>query len=67
MSLTYKSLSQRPQTFQRIIGISVSEFEGILLKLEPLWEEKVIGSYKRQGRLYNNSVQEIFYDAPPVL
>jgi len=60
MSLTYKSLSQRPQTFQRIMGISVSEFEAILLKLEPLWEKKVIGSYKRQGRLYNNSVREIF-------
>lgn len=60
MSLTYKSLSQRPQTFQRIMGISVCEFELILLKLEPLWEEKAIGSYKRQGRLYNNSVREIF-------
>ena len=59
MSLTYKSLSQRPQTFQRIMGISVSEFEAILLKLEPLWEKKVIGSYKRQGRFYNNSVREI--------
>ena len=42
MSLTYKSLSQRPQTFQRIMGISVSEFEAILLKLEPLWEKKVL-------------------------
>ena len=59
MSLTYKSLIKRPQTFQRIMGISVSEFESILIKLEPLWEEKVIGSYKRQGRLYNNSVREI--------
>lgn len=60
MSLTYKSLSKRPQTFQRIMGISVSEFESILLKLEPSWNEKVIGGYKRQGRLYNNSVREIF-------
>ena len=59
MSLTYKSLSKRPQIFLRLMGISISEFDAILLKLEPLWHEKIIGSYKRQGRRYDNSVAEI--------
>lgn len=59
MSLTYKSLNKHPQIFLRLMGISISEFDAILLKLEPLWHEKIIGSYKRQGRRYDNSVAEI--------
>lgn len=60
MSLTYKSLSKRPTIFQRLMGISVKEFDAILLKLEPAWNENVIGGYKRQGRRFDNGVPEIF-------
>jgi hypothetical protein len=59
MALSYEVLSKRPKIFLRLIGIKVKEFDAIVLKLRPLWQEKVIGSYKRQGRRFDNDIPEL--------
>jgi len=50
MSLNYTKLRRRPTVFLRIVGISVDHFDHILMQLEPLWQKKVLGTYKRPGR-----------------
>src|ERR1700689_3983003 len=52
MSLRYSKIKNRPTLFNRIFGLKVEEFERILKAVEPEWEKKVIGRYKRQGRNY---------------
>ncbi len=56
MSIEYSKIKAHPQTFIRLFGIKVNEFEDILEKVTPLWEERVIGSYKRPGRFYKLSL-----------
>ena len=50
MSMNYKHLSQKPVIFNRLVGMKVEEFNSILEKLVPLWQEKVLSAYKRPGR-----------------
>ncbi len=52
MKELYYKIKKHPQIFLRLVGISVVEFELLLKKLEPLWQDKVIGQYKRPGRNY---------------
>lgn len=52
MSLKYTKIKKRPVIFNRLFGVSVSQFEGILLKVEPQWQKHVINRYKRPGRDY---------------
>lgn len=59
MSLRYIKIKNNPRTFQRLFGVNSSQFEEILHKVEPKWEKKVIGSYKRQGREYKLEVAEM--------
>lgn len=59
MSINYKALSKRPQNFERLLGLKVSDFDKIVIKLRELWEKEVIGSYKRQGRPYDHDIPEI--------
>lgn len=59
MSLRYTKIKQKPTTFQRLIGVSPSQFEDILRKVEPKWQEKVIGSYKGPGREYKLDVADM--------
>jgi hypothetical protein len=37
--LTYKKLSKREKSFQRLIGVSVGKFDEIVKKVRPYWEE----------------------------
>jgi hypothetical protein len=48
--LTYRKIKKRPTTFNRLFGVSVDQFEEILEKVTPVWEQKVIKNYKRPGR-----------------
>lgn len=48
--LSYDKLRKKPITFNRLFGVSVSQFEKILKKVEPVWQKEVINRYKRQGR-----------------
>ncbi len=52
MSLKYTKIRKSPIIFNRLFGISVSQFEEILLKTEPQWQKHVINRYKRPGRDY---------------
>ena len=59
MSLRYKKIKKKPKTFNRLFGVSVSQFEAILSKVAPLWEQKVIGTYKGPGRHYKLEVADM--------
>lgn len=52
MSLKYIKIKKSPIIFNRLFGVSVSQFEEILLKIEPQWQKQVINRYKRPGRNY---------------
>lgn len=48
----YNKLSKKPHTFQKITGVSVSEFNTMLEKLRPLWNKRVEKPKKVSGRPY---------------
>ena len=52
MSLRYSKIKNHPTIFNRLFGVSVSEFERILKAVEPEWNNKVVKKYKRPGRNY---------------
>ena len=52
MSLKYTKIRKNPIIFNRLFGVSVSQFDEILLKIESKWEKQVIHYYKRPGRNY---------------
>ena len=52
MSLKYTKIKKNHTIFQRLFGVSVAQFETIFKKVEPRWQAKVIGGYKRKGRDY---------------
>ena len=59
MALKYDKIRKKPNTFNRLFGVSVLQFEGILQKVEPLWQKQVIGHYKRPGRFHKLEVSEM--------
>lgn len=59
MSIRYAKIKKKPTTFNRLFGVSVPQFEAILAKVAPLWEQKVIGSYKRLGRHYKLEIADM--------
>ena len=50
--LSYTKLRRKPQTFCRLFGVKVENFEKILQKASPLWERKGLKQYQRPGRPY---------------
>lgn len=48
----YSRLKTRPKNFLRATGVSLEQFEGIVLRCQPLWESKVLKSKKLDGRPY---------------
>lgn len=59
MSIKYTKIKKHPTIFLRLFGITPPQFEKIIKKLEPLWEKKILGSYKRPGRDFKLSVEEM--------
>ena len=59
MSLSYKKIKKSPSTFSRLFGITVPQFEVIMKKLCPLWDRKVISKYKRPGRDFKLSLEDM--------
>lgn len=59
MSISYKVTSQKPVIFNRLVGMKVKDFEVILEKLTPLWEKKVLATYKRPGRNFKLSLADM--------
>lgn len=52
MALRYGKIRNNPKTFHRLFGITPSECEGILVKLDPLWKNRIRETNKRPGRNY---------------
>lgn len=59
MSLNYKQVSQKPAIFNRLVGMSVKDFDAILEKLTPLWHKKILSAYKRPGRNFKLELADI--------
>lgn len=59
MSLRYEKVKSRPETFLRLFGVTVVQFEAIMKGFRPLWESQVLKAYKRPGRPYKLGVEEM--------
>lgn len=59
MSVTYKVISRKPVIFNRLVGMKAKDFEVILEKLTPLWEKKVLSTYKRPGRNFKLNLADM--------
>ena len=59
MSLSYNKIKKKPTTFNSLFGLSVSQFEEILIKAEPEWNKKVLGRYRRPGRPYDHPLEDM--------
>ena len=59
MSLKYIKIRKSPIIFNRLFGVSVSQFDEILKKVEPRWQKQVINCYKRPGRDYKLELADI--------
>ena len=59
MSLRYARLKSKPILFQRLFGISPQDFHLIFQKVQPLWEKKLKREYKRPGRDFKRSLEDM--------
>lgn len=59
MTVSYKKISKHPKIFLRLLGVTREEFDILASKLELQWEQKVINKYKRPGRNYKLSIQQM--------
>ena len=59
MSLRYKKIKKSPTVFLRLFGVTPLQFEKIVKELSPLWNRKVLGSYKRPGRDFKLPLEDM--------
>lgn len=59
MKVSYKKLSKYPRVFLRLLGIRREEFEILISKLDILWKQRIISKYKRPGRNYKLSLEQM--------
>lgn len=59
MSLRYKKIKKKPTIFNSLLGVSVWQFEEILLKTTPAWNKRVLSKYKRPGRPYDHPLEDM--------
>jgi hypothetical protein len=59
MTVQYHKIKKRPIVFLRLFGIKTKDFENICAKLEPLWKEHVTKKYKKHGRNYKLSIEQM--------
>ena len=59
MAISYSKIIKHPRIFLRLFGITSEQIEIIAKKLEPLWQKNVISKYKRPGRNYKLSLQQM--------
>jgi len=48
----YERLTRRPQSFQRVTGLSLEQFDDVVLRCRPKWERRIIKPRKLDGRPY---------------
>jgi len=46
----YERLTRRPQSFQRVTGLSLEQFDDVVLRCRPKWERRIIKPKKLDGR-----------------
>lgn len=56
--IQYHQLKKRASVFQRLIGITISQFEDILHKVESVWVRKITAGYEKPGRTHKNSLAD---------
>ena len=52
--MNIKKLSQKPQVFERLLGLSPQKFNQLVLELEPLWQKAELArktSYRRERKV----------------
>jgi hypothetical protein len=59
MSINYTKLRKRPITFLRLFGVKPQQLDVIVQKVTPLWKRGVLGAYKRPGRDFKLSLEEM--------
>jgi len=59
MSLRYTRIKHKPILFQRLFGLSTKQFESIAQKVHPLWIQKLKKEYKRPGRDFKLSLEDM--------
>lgn len=59
MTVRYTKLAKHPRIFLRLFGITVTEFKKLVKKLEQKWEKSVTSKYKRPGRNYKLSLEQM--------
>jgi hypothetical protein len=59
MSIRYTKIVKYPKVFLRLFGVNPVQFTAILTKVTPLWEKQVLGSYKRPGRHFALSLEDM--------
>lgn len=59
MTISYKKIKNHPRIFLRLFGITAQKFKILSVKLEPLWDKAVISRYKRPGRHYKLSLDQM--------
>jgi hypothetical protein len=57
--IRYNKVKKRPRTFLRLFGVRPEEVDFIVSQVRPLWEERVIGAYKRPGRYFKLDLEEM--------
>ncbi len=59
MTLRYIKIKKKPTTFNSLFGVPVSQFEKILIKVDPEWNKRVQARYKRPGRPYDHPLEDM--------
>lgn len=59
MSISYKQIKNHPRIFLRLFGITAQKFKILSSKLKPLWDKAVMSKYKRPGRRYKLSLDQM--------
>ncbi len=59
MGISHTKLRERPRAFLRLFGVRPEEVDFIVSRVQPLWEKKVLGTYKRPGQNFKFELEEI--------
>jgi hypothetical protein len=52
MSLRYTKIRKQPRTFNSLFGVTVEQFETIVVQVKPVWQKRILNKYKGPGRSY---------------
>lgn len=59
MSIRYTKIVKSPKVFLRLFGVNSVQFNEICTKVTPLWKRQVLGKYKRPGRNFALSLEDM--------